>query len=299
MRKLLLSEITLIFSLLWCTTAFALNTWQGTPEQLAQSLVGPGVTISNISYTGSEGAVGFFNGGLAAGIGIEKGIVLTSGSISNLNGTSNTSDEITTANGKEGALFLNALIPGFSTYDAAILEFDFLSKGNEAYFSYVFGSEEYNEYVNDDYNDVFGFFLDGTAVTNNMAVLTDGSVVSINNINNSNHPELYNNNDPSDTGNPTPFPFEYDGFTDVLTVSMTGLGVNTTHHMILAIADSGDENLDSGVFIAAGTFSNIPTASVPEPSLILLTSLGLIAILTFRGFILTNKKNGSCRETIF
>ncbi|MDG2226358.1 MAG: choice-of-anchor L domain-containing protein, partial [Flavobacteriales bacterium] len=46
-----------------------------------------------------------------------------------------------------------------STEDAAILEFDFEAVGSSISFRYVFASEEYLEYVNAGYNDVFGFFI--------------------------------------------------------------------------------------------------------------------------------------------
>jgi len=246
-------------------------------DNLAQSLVGSGVTISGATYTGATGAAGYFTGGTAAGIGINSGIVLTSGSASNLNGTTNTSDSITGSNGLSGTSYLNALIPGYTTYDASILEFDFTSTETAAYFSYVFGSDEYNEYANTSYNDVFGFFLNGTAVGNNVATLSDGTVVSINNINAVDNPSFYNNNDPSN-GTPTPFAFEYDGFTDVLTASLLGLTAGQTYHLTLAIADAGDYILDSGVFLAGGSFDVNPPDAVPEPSTILLMGVGLLGL---------------------
>ena len=56
----------------------------------------------------------------------------------------------------------NLLGPGFSTEDAAVLEFDFecpVLQDTVISFQYVFTSDEYNEFVNDIFNDVFGFFL--------------------------------------------------------------------------------------------------------------------------------------------
>ncbi len=239
---------------------------------LANALGGAGVTISNVTYTGAFAASGYFTGGTAAGLGIDKGIVLTSGYANNLNGTSNTSDAITGDNGLAGDGDLNGLIPGYSTHDATVLEFDFVSEGSTAYFNYAFGSEEYDEWVGSAYNDVFGFFFDGN---NNIALIPGTSTpVSINNVNKVSHSTYFNANDPSD-GIPTPYAFEYDGFTDMFTASMTGLTAGQKYHIKLAIADAGDWILDSGVFLQAGSFSKDP---VPEPATMLLFGTGLAGL---------------------
>lgn len=73
-----------------------------TPENLARRLIGTGVAISNVSYTGATGASGYFEGGTAAGIGIESGVVLTTGSASFLNTAENTSPYTSEANGLLG-----------------------------------------------------------------------------------------------------------------------------------------------------------------------------------------------------
>ena len=46
--------------------------------------------------------------------------------------------------------------------DECIVEFDFIPTGDSLVFSYVFASEEYEEYVCGSVNDAFGFFLTGT-----------------------------------------------------------------------------------------------------------------------------------------
>lgn len=240
-------------------------------DNLANALGGAGVTISNVTYTGAFAASGYFTGGAAAGLGIDKGIVLTSGYANNLNGTSNTSDEITGDNGLAGYGALNGLIPGYSTHDATVLEFDFVSEGSTAYFNYAFGSDEYNEWVGSAYNDVFGFFFQD----NNIALIPGTSTpVSINNVNGGSYSTYFNTNDPTN-GIPTPYAFEYDGFTDMFTASMTGLTAGQTYHIKLAIADAGDWVLDSGVFLQAGSFSKDP---VPEPATMLLFGTGLAGL---------------------
>lgn len=244
---------------------------------LVNSILGSGITVSNVTYNGAAVASGTFTDGLSSGIGIDTGIILTSGDASLAPGP-NTQDGATAKNGLPGDADLNSLIPGLNTFDASSLQFDFTSATGDFFFNYVFASEEYNEYVNSSYNDVFGFFLDGV----NIALLPGTTTpVSINNVNggnplgtNAQNPQFFINNDPSD-GGPF-FNLQYDGFTKVFTASAKGLSAGK-HTLKLAIADGGDSAYDSAVFIQGGTFSSVPTTSVPEPT----TILGILAFGIF------------------
>jgi hypothetical protein len=208
-------------------------------------LAGSGIPFSNATYTGAVGSAGTFTGGTTPGIGlgINSGILLSSGLVSDAPGP-NINDATTTGFGTAGDAQLTAQ-SGFPTGDAAILQFDFTANaGDDLLFRYVFASEEYNEYVNTQYNDPFAFYLDGVNIA--LAPSAPPVPVTINNVNGNTTPALYNNNDPSDTA--TPFNIEYDGFTDVFTASALNLTAGQ-HTIRLAIADAGDTSLDSTVFL--------------------------------------------------
>jgi hypothetical protein len=231
-----------------------------TPEDLAQALVGEGVSISNVTYTGAGVAAGTFQGGTGI-IGFEQGIVLSSGCVSNVVGP-NTEPDITCINNTPGDADLTELA-GVPTFDAAVLEFDFVPNTDRIFIQYVFASDEYNEYVGS-FNDVFGFFVNGV----NYATVGSPPVpVAINTINQGQpgtppvNPELYINNDPF---NPNFFGevvapgdllnTEMDGLTVVLTFEAP-VTPGETNRMKLAIADAIDNVLDSNVFIQAGTLA--------------------------------------------
>src|SRR3989441_6074077 len=233
-----------------------------TPTSLAQSLAGAGVTISNVTYAGTTKSSGQFQGGTTI-IGFDSGVILSSGFATDVIGP-NKSDSTSKVLGTGSDADLTAL-SGFPTFDKTVLEFDLVPQASTLTFQYVFASEEYNEFANTQFNDVFAFFVNGT----NCATVP-GTVppkpVSINTINGGNqlgvnpkNPALYRNNDLSD--GPALIDTEADGLTVVLTCA-TAVNAGVTNHIKLAIADASDPVLDSYVFLKAGSFvsSNITLA---------------------------------------
>lgn len=226
-----------------------------TPQDLAQTLVGPGISVSNVVYTGATSAAGAFVDG-ADSVGIDTGVILSSGRVEDIIGP-NALDNVTTIFGTPGDADLEAINPGFATFDASVLEFDFVPSGPEITFTYVFGSDEYNEFVGDDFNDVFAFFVNGV----NRALLPDGvTPVSINTVNDGNvdlvappvNPAFYVNNDCDDT--PCALDFEADGRTVVLTFKAP-VNPGVQNHLKLAIADVSDQTYDSWVFVKTGSLT--------------------------------------------
>ncbi|MCA9245531.1 MAG: choice-of-anchor L domain-containing protein [Planctomycetales bacterium] len=224
-------------------------------NQLRDFILGPGVTpVGNARFTGSATSAGFFTSGRST-IGINEGIILTTGNAFFAEGP-NTDDASTGTASQRPDAELDALF-GVPTADTTALEFDFeLSEANDLFFNFVFASEEYNEFANGVFNDVFAFFLDGE----NLALIPGTKdFVSINNVNGGNpfgtgavNPELFRNNDIDDDGEFLDL-FGYDGFTQVFTAQRRSLtpGVHTIR---LVISDVGDTALDSAVFIEASSF---------------------------------------------
>jgi gliding motility-associated-like protein len=231
-----------------------------TPAQLVQNtLVGYGVTVSNVTFTGSAQAMGKFVNGGTTNIGFTSGIVITSGSATNVIGPNTSGSTGTNTNGGSDPQ-LAALVSG-TVYDAAALEFDFVPISDTIKFRYVFGSDEYPEFSNSSYNDVFGFFISGpnpnggNYVNKNMAIIpgTTNTPVSINNINNGTSNSGPCMNCAYYVNNTNGLTIEYDG----LTVVMTAWALVTpcvSYHFKAAIGDVGDHIYDSGVFLEANSF---------------------------------------------
>ncbi len=236
-----------------------------TPVQLVTNiLLGPGVSASNITYTGGATARGSFNCVGACNVGISNGILLTSGAVSNAIGPNNATGS-GSATGAGSDIDLNALNPGGSNpQDAAILQFDFTVATDSVRFRYVWASEEYHDYVGTTCNDVFGFFINGPGITGkkNIALIPGTNTpITINNVNNGWAAGGTSPNGPctncgyftDNTGGNT---VQYDGMTTVLTAA-TQVCPCETYHIKLAIEDFCDGSFDSGVFLEGNSFQSV------------------------------------------
>jgi gliding motility-associated-like protein len=279
MKKIVLLLCFIIISQL--SNAQVTVTQNSVATDLAQTLLGTGVTLSNATLNcGAVGSGIFLT--TASNLGLDSGIVLTSGSALLSAGTVASFASAGTGNGADPDL--TTLIGG-STFDKCILEFDFVTVGDTVKFDYVFGSEEYQSYTCSTFNDVFGFFLSGPGIvgpfTNsakNIALVPGSTTcpVAISTIYCPNLPQCCGTaqwcfgNTPGcgafNAGNNTcayfvcngataPGTIAYQGFTTVLT-AVSEVIPCSTYHIKLAIADKGDQILDSGVFIKAKSFSS-------------------------------------------
>ena len=237
-------------------------------SQIIQSLAGSGVTISNIqsNLPATSDIYGSFSCGSAANLGMESGLLLTTGVVANAKGP-NSFSGTSTDNSLPGSTLLAPLTGGGEGFDASIVSFDIVSNTNTITFQYVFASEEYNEFVNLGYNDVFGFFISGPGITGsqNIAVLPNTNTpVNIDNINNGLNSQYYLDNETQQVADPIRFAnIEYDGLTVVLTATAT-VQPGSTYTLTLAIEDVGDGIYDSGVFIKGGSItSGAPTINCP------------------------------------
>jgi gliding motility-associated-like protein len=259
-------SLLVVFTMPLSLFAQLVTSTNSSPSGLVQNvLLGPGVTVSNIMYSGSPSAIGSFT---AAGtnLGINEGIVMTTGTVlNNGNGPQGPNNQAGAGvdNNVGGSTLLTSLVTGAQTFNAAILEFDFIPYSDTVRFKYVFGSDEYPEFAppnNSGYNDVFGFFISGPGIAGiqNIAKLpNNGSIVSINNVNAITNSQFYNFNGDGNSPpyNSNPNFIQYDGFTDVLT-AVSKVQCGQTYHLILAVADVGDGQWDSGIFLEANSLSS-------------------------------------------
>ena len=118
-----------------------------TIAQLVQKLSGNGITINNFSLTCSPGAYALYSGGTGQLATLSSGILLTTGSASNVAGPNNVTSG--TNNSYPGSVLgdtLNGQGPNM-THDACYLTFLLTPACNTLSINYVFASNEYSDYV--------------------------------------------------------------------------------------------------------------------------------------------------------
>lgn len=286
----------ILYSILVCLFATTLNAqliidFSKGYQQLALDLAGPGIVLGSITKTCNDSAMSSFEAS-NTNLGIDEGILLTSGTPLNAIGP-NMGCEFGNDgrnNFESGDLDLDT-IAGGATFDACVLEFDFIPATDTITFTYIFGSEEYPEYVCS-INDVFAFFISGPGITGkqNVALIPGKTVpISINSVNEGQVGFFGDLGEPGcDTSNSafyvdncqtTNTTIEYDGWTVPLESKVGVLACNT-YHLKLAIADARDAILDAGVFIKKESIvsKNIPIVKVSRHAIESCNRSGIIYI---------------------
>lgn len=257
MKRLLL-PLLLCFALVKDQYAQIVLTPEANDTVFIYSLAGPGIVVSNIERNCATDASSFFNS-TDANVGIENGILLTSG-LYNLAAGPNDDGGTSGYNGTAGDPDLDPLTD-WLTYDACIIEFDMTVMADTLKLNYVFGSEEYPEYVFSSFNDVFAFWVSGPDIPTpvNIAVVPGTDLpVTINNINSTTNEMYYvANGDGFEAPYSTDdYYVQYDGLTTVLLATIP-VTAGETYHMKMAIADASDAILDSGVFLETGSLGSL------------------------------------------
>ena len=249
---------------------------------LKYHLAGEGVELSNGRFNNQPGIVtsnqiGTFARNNFLSFPFEMGLIMTTGACSVAAGPNSSGSASSTANVSYTDALLQQYNQGYNVMNSAALDFDFLTYADTFAFHYVFGSEEYPQFVCASYNDLFIFLLTGpdpvtgTVTTKNVAVIPgtvsaanpEGLPVSINTVNggasSSSAPNCYSGTYSAyyiSNGNGGGAPgIEYNGYT----VEMAAEGIVNacdTYHMHLAICNAGDNSYDSGVFLEGKSFKS-------------------------------------------
>ncbi|MGI9159549.1 MAG: choice-of-anchor L domain-containing protein, partial [Saprospiraceae bacterium] len=160
------------------------------PQYLISNIfLGDGVEVLNIQYNGVATAVGYFTGGTNA-IGIDRGVVMTTGRAQGNNSSTfgangqgsmqSSVDNPSTAFDPDLAMQTTS-----GLNDVAVYTITFVPTSPNLQFRFCFGSEEYPEYACSQYNDVFGFFIQGPNYPSptNIALIPNSTLpVTINNL---------------------------------------------------------------------------------------------------------------------
>ena len=260
---------------------------------LNQHLVGNGVYIFNPKFNNVSGNINspqigtFLSNGYTM-LQMDTGVVLTTGHVDVVPGPNNNnqaSHQVSTSY-VDGQM---ASWTGSSITGCGTIDFDFVSVSPYVSVNYVFGSEEYPEYVCSEYNDVFAFLVNPVSNSSqkfNAAIIPhsvstahpNGIEVTVNSVNQGmaggsgggggtgcyyTYTDFYvMNHAAGASGSCNNQPgVQYDGFTQKLSANAT-LTPCEPYHMHISVCNAGsDQNYDSGVFLEEGSF-NSPSADV-------------------------------------
>ena len=234
-------------------------------ETLLSRFVNKGVETEITKITCDKKAYGIYEN-FSENSELQQGLIMTTGLAEYVKGPNTFSSRSFILNSPgdqdlDSLSFINNKYNWQRSTDACIIEMDVVPYGNEISYNYLFGSEEYPEYANSPYNDIFALFISGKGITGhsslkgqlNMAKIPNTNAdVEINSINHINNWQYYHSNIKGKF-------LEYDGFVwdsqgkmKYLTAKQKVIPCET-YHIKFAVADRGDTLYDSGVFISGLT----------------------------------------------
>lgn len=154
-------------------------------DWVKKNFTGQGVVIGNIKHKGYPLSILSFTSSPNV-LQVPKGLILSSGNSYNVAGYNNSHNQSSTFSDTsipEVDEDLSAMIKE-KLFDVCSIEFDFVPMDNSIQFNYQFGSDEYPEYVDSPYNDIFAFIVSDETGSKNIAMIPETNVpVSINTVN--------------------------------------------------------------------------------------------------------------------
>jgi gliding motility-associated-like protein len=237
-----------------------------TAQQLVEDILinSSCASVSNISVSGGnfasgEKSWGFFSGNSST-FPFQNGIILATGKINNAPGPNTYLSDDGGNMGWDGDQDLNQALNLSNTFNATVLEFDFIPLGNTISFDFIFSSEQYllNPNPNQcDFTDGFAFLLKevGSSVYENLAVVPNTDIpIKVNTVRGRGTICPPANQAYFDAFNGIEHPTNYNGQTKVLTARGNVIPGNT-YHIKLVIADEGNHRFDSAIFLGGGSFN--------------------------------------------
>lgn len=237
-----------------------------TPQDLVEDILinSPCANVFNVSVSGGnfasgEKSYGFFDA-TGTGFPFENGIILSTGKINNSPGPNSYLSDDGGSMGWNGDPDLNQALGLSNSFNATILEFDFIPLGNHISFDYIFSSEQYLSSPTSgqcNFTDGFAFLLKEASATtyDNLAVIPGTNIpVKVNTVRGPGTICPPANATYFDAFNDDNHPTNYNGQTVVLTAQADVIP-GQTYHIKLVIADEGNYRYDSAIFLGGGSFN--------------------------------------------
>jgi len=217
------------------------------------------ISVSGGNFATGEKSFGYFDA-TGTTFPFQNGIILSTGKINNAPGPNSYLSDDGGSMGWDGDADLNTALGLSNTFNATILEFDFIPLGNKISFDYIFSSEQYlsNPSSNQcNFTDGFAFLLKRNSATTyeNLAVVPGTSTpVKVNTVRGPGTICPPANAEFFDAFNDSNHPTNYNGQTKVLTAQADVIP-GETYHIKLVIADEGNYRFDSSIFLGGGSFN--------------------------------------------